>query len=69
IATGATLAGIAGTFLAVPVTAMVVAVAGALRAPEPDPEADPEADPKPDSELKDAPPTGEDHPPAAASAP
>ncbi len=31
IATGATLAGIAGTFLAVPLTAVAVAVAGALR--------------------------------------
>ena len=41
IATGATLAGIAGTFLAVPLAAVFVAVAGALRAP---PDADP-ADP------------------------
>ena len=38
IATGATLAGIAGTFLAVPLTAVAVAVAGALRhRDDPDP--------------------------------
>ena len=34
IATGATLAGIAGTFLAVPLAAVAVAVAGALRSPD-----------------------------------
>ena len=38
IATGATLAGIAGTFLAVPLTAVAVAVAGALKTKDPDPE-------------------------------
>ena len=42
IATGATLAGIAGTFLAVPLAAVAVAVAAALRAPEPEPEGAPE---------------------------
>jgi len=46
IATGATLAGIAGTFLAVPLAAVFVAVAGALRAPR---DADP-ADPPPDGD-------------------
>jgi predicted PurR-regulated permease PerM len=47
IATGATLAGIAGTFLAVPLTAVAVAVAGALRhrdESEPDTEPDPAQD-------------------------
>ena len=41
IATGATLAGIAGTFLAVPLAAVAVAVAGVLRSPDPDPEPEP----------------------------
>lgn len=57
IATGATLAGIAGTFIAVPVTAVVVAVASALR-PPPDPEPADGPDP----------PRGS-HPPAEAPAP
>jgi predicted PurR-regulated permease PerM len=43
IATGATLGGLAGTFLAVPVLAMIVAVAGALRQRD-EPAADPEGD-------------------------
>lgn len=42
IATGATLAGIAGTFIAVPLAAVFVAVAGALRSSDPDPEPEPE---------------------------
>ncbi len=45
IATGATLAGIAGTFIAVPLTAVAVAVAGALRAKDPEPE--PPGEPSP----------------------
>ncbi len=44
IATGAALAGIAGTFLAVPLTAVAVAVAGSLRGG--DPEAEPPSPPE-----------------------
>ena len=55
IATGATLAGIAGTFIAVPLTAVAVAVAGALRTPDPEP--DPPASPD------------DGHPPTGAAAP
>lgn len=61
IATGATLAGIAGTFLAVPVTAVAVAVAGVLRAPDPEPEQsgpNPESDPDPKSGPGAAPDLG-----------
>jgi predicted PurR-regulated permease PerM len=59
IATGATLAGIAGTFLAVPLTAVAVAVAGALRHRD-------ESDPGPAAGGSDQPPDEGHTPPPAA---
>ena len=52
IATGATLAGIAGTFLAVPLTAVAVAVAGSLRSGDAETEPDP---PPPPPEAQGSP--------------
>jgi len=65
IATGATLAGIAGTFIAVPVAAVLVAVAGALRAQEPK---DPDPEPDPPDEPGDRSPN-DGHAPSEAPTP
>ncbi len=65
IAAGATLAGIAGTFLAVPLAAVFVAVTGALRSPDPEPDSDEAEHPPPDPGL----PPGDGHAPVEAPAP
>lgn len=63
VATGATLAGIAGTFLAVPVAAVGVAVANVLRHRD-----DPDPDPAPDGDEGAAGSVpGDDRPPAPAT--
>jgi len=67
IATGATLAGIAGTFIAVPLAAVAVAVAGALRAPDPEPGA-PSGPPAEDAPAPPEPSTGTTTTPPAAPA-